>query len=427
MTEIIVNVVLDVLAYWILIFIMQYICSAHIRLSKGMILSCTALNLLVNALFTEFSITCMLALIALTVLIFSVRKGRDLLLFFPAFAIYFVLTVIPQCILEELFPKYDGHVLIGEYSVSLVGLGIDIALLTVLIILRHVLLKYESTIGLNTKEILGCIALLFFALIDVALLISTSRSGMRPFFSCLWKTIFVSAFVFSLGYYLFSLIEHRVRIYRQSISRSEQEYLQVQLDSLQDIRENEAQVKHLRHDLSNHLSVIQSLCEDGNYEEIKSYTQRLRNDIVLTGSDVLTGNKVADLVVSSKRKTAEAHHIDFTFTGSLQYLTAMEPPDICGLLSNAYDNAIEACLSLEQPYIRTEVSSTRNYTVIRIVNSVSEKISVRGNHVATTKKDKLSHGYGIDIMKRIAHKYNGSCTVSSSETEFTVKIVLLNS
>lgn len=146
----------------------------------------------------------------------------------------------------------------------------------------------------------------------------------------------------------------------------------------------------------------------------------------MSGNKISTGNKAADFIIHSKCKTAEAHHIDFTFNGSLEQLQAVAPPDICGLLANAYDNAIESCLTQENPYISTVVSSTRNYTVIQITNSVSRKVSVRGNRIPTTKKDKLSHGYGIDIMKRIAHKYSGSCTLYSDEETFAVKITLLN-
>lgn len=127
----------------------------------------------------------------------------------------------------------------------------------------------------------------------------------------------------------------------------------------------------------------------------------------------------------AKMKICEEHGIAFTFQGSLSGFDALEAPDICGLLSNAYDNAIEACLPQEKAYIHTKVSTTRNYTVVQIVNSVEKKVSLHGNHAATTKGDKKSHGYGIDIMKRIASKYNGSCTMHCDGQEFSVKIVVL--
>lgn len=425
----IIGITVNVIEYWILIFMMQYICSAHMKLTKKNIILCTVASVLLNFFcflsnqwYTEFL---MFALIALTVLLLSSRKIYDLLLFFPAFALYLILSIIPEAILHELLPSLKGSFVIDGYTVKIAGLVIDALLFFILILLRHILLKYETTVYLSTKEVLGCIGLLFFSLIDVALLMSVNQSDMQPVYYYLWKIIFAGAFLFSTAFYLFSLIDARVRVYRQALTRSETEYLRVQLDSLQDVKENETQIAHLRHDLQNHLTVIQSLCDEGNYEEIKNYTKQLGSNIVLTGSNVLTGNKVADLVIRSKLKTAKEHDIDFTFTGSLEHMAAMDDSDICGLLANAYDNAIEACLSQEHPYIHTTVSTTRHYTVIKIANSVDKKVSVRGNRIPTTKKDKHSHGYGIDIMNRIAHKYSGNCTLHSSENEFTVKIVLL--
>ncbi len=403
---------------------MQYICSATMKWNRNTILFFTVINIVLNTLFMKYALINMPILIALTVLVLSSRKVHDLLLFFPAFAIYFVFTIIPESIIKQLFPRFNSHILVNGEPLSLVSVAIDIFLLSSLILLGHTLQKYETTVHLSTKEILGCIGLFFFSFIDVGLLMAVEKSSMIPAFYYLWKFIFVAAFVLSLGGYLYSLIETRKRIYRQALSYNETEYLRLQLDSLQDIKENEEQIKHLRHDLNNHLIMIQSLCEEGNYEEVQKYTKHLRNDIVLAGSNVLTGNKVADLIVRSKLKEATEHDIEFTFSGSLEGLSTMEAPDICGLLANAYDNAIEACLTQQNPYIHTKVSTTRNYTVIQITNSIPHKISIRHNRIATTKQ-KDSHGYGIEIMNKIAHKYNGSCTLHSSEKELTVKIVLL--
>lgn len=124
-------------------------------------------------------------------------------------------------------------------------------------------------------------------------------------------------------------------------------------------------------------------------------------------------------------KICEERGIDFTFTGALSGFDALDAPDICSLLSNAYDNAIEACMSQENAYIRTTVHTTPNHTAIQIVNSVSKKVSIRNNRAASSKRDKAAHGYGIDIMRRIAYKYGGSCTLHCDKREFTVKIVVL--
>lgn len=424
------EIVINVMEYWILLLIMQYLCSAQMILSRKRVFICT-LAVAVSSFLMYLSpyhypVILLPLLIGLTVLWLSRRKCRDLLLFFPTLALYMLLTVIPESMLEELFPTYQFEYDLNGTPLRLHGLATDLALLCLLLLLGRALRKYETKFRLTAGETLGSIALLLFSLIDVPLLMAVNRSNMRPPFSWIWKIIFVGSFICGAAYYFFCLTESRLRVYRQSLSRCETEYLQAQLDSLQDIRENENQVRQLRHDLQNHLDVIRSLCEEGNYEDVKNYTGQLIENIQPGGSRIMTGNQAADLIIRSKQKTAEARGITFTFSGSLEQLAAMAAPDICGLLANAYDNAIEACLSQKSPFIRTAVSSTRNHTVIQIDNSVSHRVPVRGNQIPTSKKDKLSHGYGIHIMKRIALKYDGSCQFHSDDEMFTVKITLLN-
>lgn len=425
MSYLMIDVVRNEMAYWLLILILQYICSVDLKLNKRNCLICTLITLPIFIFFSKYALLCMPLLIIVTVLLFSSRKWHNILLIFVSFGFYLIFTIIPDCFLTELFPVLSTPVMIGTYPLSLTGVIIDIVLLTALLILRYVLLKYETSLRLNSKEIFASVGLFFFLMVVGGFLVNTNFAVMKPVFVVIWKVLYLGAFLLSIGYYLFSLITSRVRIYRQTLARTEAEYLRLQLDALQDVKENEALVKQLRHDLNNHLAIIQSLCEEGNYDEIRTYTEHLRNDIVLPGSSILTGNKVADLVIHSKMKSAREQNIDFSFSGSLAHLSSLDPPDICGLLANAYDNAIEVCLTQKNPYIRTTVSSTRNYTVIRIVNSVVRKIPIRSNRIATTKKEKDSHGYGIDIMHRIARKYKGHCTLFCNDSEFCVKIVLL--
>lgn len=430
MSSILIQTAMNLMEYWILIFLMKYVCSAHINLSRINMIICSCIAIfgtIIAFLFSgPYNMLCnMVIIITLTVLLFSQKRLSDLLRFFPAFSIYFTLTVAPEGMLEELIPKPHVTFVFQDYSLTLISIITDVVLLIFLIILRYLLTKYRTTLHFSAKEVFGSIALLFFSFIDVALIMLLNRSNLKPISYYGYMTIFLGGFVFSVGYYLYSLFESRIRIYRQSIARSETQYLQLQLDSLQDVKENEEHVRRMRHDLASHLAIIKSLCEEGNYEEVRKYTEQLSDNAIPSNNRILTDNKVADLVVGSKMKVCEEHGITFTFEGSLKNLKVMTAPDICGLFANAYDNAIEACLPQSEAYIHTKVSTTRNYTVIQIINSVEKRVTIRSNSAATTKKDKKAHGYGIDIMKGIAHKYNGSCTLRCDDHEFEVKIVLL--
>lgn len=421
----------NLIEFWILLLLMQYICAAHISLSRRNVvissiihISLAALDIMLLPENINFLISTPISIMA-AVLLFSRKKWGDLLRFFPALAVYFVLTMVPEAILAQIMPAFRIMIPVSVYEVSLIGLVTDIALFMILIFLRYFLVKYQFILHFRMREIIGCIALLFFSFMDVALIAWVYHRDFEPLKHYAYLTLFVGAFLCSVVYYFYGLFASRVQVYQQRLSRSEIEYLQLQLDALQGVKENEEQVKKMRHDINSHLAVIKSLCEEKNYEEVRKYTEQLNHDAIFSSGKILTGSHVCDMIVNSKMKICEEHNITFTFEGSLTNIKNITDPDICGLLSNAYNNAIEACLPQKDAYIHTKVNTSRNYTVIQIANPIEKKVSIRGNRIPTTKGDKKSHGYGIEIMQQIAKKYNGSCSLHSTDTEFEVKIVLL--
>lgn len=425
------SIFVSTMSYWILLFIMIYICSAQINLSRTRILICTGAAVVyygVEYLALSDRIWDALAtplLIALTVLVFSTRRLKDLLLFFPAMTLYTMVTIMPECLLEELHPAFTKRIQFSDFSYTYMSVVFDLILLAVLLYLRKLLKKYDTIMPLRPKEVVGCFGMLFFCFIDIALLMGLNEINTAPVYHYIWLTILVGFFLLGIGYYLYNLVDTRVQFYRQTLTKNDTEYLKLQLETLQNSKENEEHVKRMRHDLKNHLEIINTLCEEERYEELREYTASLNKEAASLGNIIFTGNEIADMVLRSKMKLAMDHNISFEFNGTLEALKKLEAPDICGLLSNAYDNALDACASIPNAYIRTRVSTTPNYTVIQITNPVLEKVHIRNNRVGTTKKEPHDHGYGMEIMKRIARKYHGECLFECTDTEFEVKIRLL--
>ena len=375
---------------------------------------------------TDLDFYCMFPLLILTVPVLSTQPFKDLPLLLLALVFYIVLTVMPQSLLEELHPAFAKQIHFSEYSFTYLSRAIDILLLAALIYLRKLLAKYETILPLSKKEIAGCLGVLFFCFVDIGLLMGLKERDSSPLYHYIWLTILVGFFLLGAGYYFYNLIDTRVIFYKQTLTKNDTEYLKLQLESLQNSKENEDHVKRMRHDLKNHLTIINTLCEEERYEELRKYTTALNQEAASMGNYIFTGNDIADMVLRSKMQLASSRNILFEFDGTLEALRNLDAPDICGLLSNAYDNALEACADIPDAYIRTKVSTTPNYTVIQITNPVKQKVPIHNNSATTTKvEEKHTHGYGMDIMKRIACKYRGHCTFECSEEEFTVKIRLL--
>lgn len=419
----------NLMEYWIFILLLQYVCAADLNLCRRNCSIGTALSavfLAAAAIFApEAAYPAMLLAVLLTLLLFSRNRLSAVFRLIPAFALYFSLTVIPAAMLEILFEEIKKAVItVEDYSQSVISVVIDVIFLALLIALRRGIKKYHITVYFRTREVLGSLALLCFTFIDGQLLALMNLQKHKPLMHYTYAAIFGTAYIFSVVYYMYTVAETWRRVYRQTKIRTETEYLKLQLAALQDTKENEEQIRRMRHDLNRHLAVMKTLCDEGKYDEVCRYAGQLCRESISSGS-IATGNEIGDLVAGQKKKLCEEHGIEFTFEGILNGMENMEAPDICGLLANAYDNAIEACLTQNNAYVRTKVNTTRNYTVIEIANPVEKKVPVHKNKIPTSKRDKSSHGYGIEIMKQIVRKYGGSCTFRCDDKEFGVKIVLM--
>ena len=419
----------NVLTYWIFILLLRYICSAHINLNRTKAILCSGVSGAIFAISAligneDAGFYAMFALVLLTILIFSSHRLKDLLLFPPALILYIILTIMPISLLEELHPVFSNRIFLSGTDYTYVSLTIDIVLFLLLLYLHKILTRYDIILPLSRKEIAGCFGVLFFCFVDIGLLMALNTRNISSVYYYIWLVILIGFFVCGVGYYFYNLVDTRVRFYKQTLSKNDTEYLKLRLETLQQNKENEEHVKRMRHDLKNHLVIINTLCEEGRYEELRNYTATLSEEAASIGNQILTGNEIADMVINSKMELALQRNITFDFNGSLEGLRRLDAPDICGLLSNAYDNALEATLPDTGACIRTEVNTTANFLVIRISNPVTAKVPIEGNRLSTTKTERHSHGYGTDIMRRIAAKYKGNCAFECTDTEFTVKIRL---
>lgn len=139
-----------------------------------------------------------------------------------------------------------------------------------------------------------------------------------------------------------------------------------------------------------------------------------------------TGNGIADALLTDKQRIAASNNTSIIFHGSIPQ-NGLAPTDLCVILGNTVDNALEACEKLPSGIQRT-VSITCNcssgFLFLSIQNPTMEKVPVHDNRVATTKSDKTLHGFGLLSLHSVVKKYDGSVKLYTTENRFAVNIDL---
>lgn len=181
-----------------------------------------------------------------------------------------------------------------------------------------------------------------------------------------------------------------------------------------------------RHDFNNHISCIDMLLQMENIPKARGYIQNLTNNWDKNDFNIDTGNEIASAVINQKAVQAKKLKIDFLVSGQIDERLNIEDMDLCALLSNSLDNAIEAAKQV--PEIRNKkieiVFSHKNKSMlIKVRNSVKENIETK-EQLITTKKDRRRHGIGMMSMQTTVSKYGGILEWQCEDYEFQLNIEL---
>lgn len=186
------------------------------------------------------------------------------------------------------------------------------------------------------------------------------------------------------------------------------------------------EVRKIWHDFNNHISCIDMLLQMNNVEKARSYIEHMNASCQTTYMGINIGNEIADVVINQKYMLAKEQDISLKVSGQLDENLCMNQMDLCALLSNGLDNAIEACHEIEDltsRKIELFLEGYKNYLHIDINNSV-KKEAMNNDKLVTTKKDKSRHGIGMLSMTTIVEKYGGQLEWKYEHNQFRLSITL---
>lgn len=191
--------------------------------------------------------------------------------------------------------------------------------------------------------------------------------------------------------------------------------------------EKNRQLKKLVHDEKNFLLGVVGYLKNNKVEQAIAELEQQVDQLVSNVTDY-TGNIALDTVLSAKVDKARQHGITLRPAMALYGEIHVDFLDLVLILGNALDNAIEAASQVaeDKRVIYLSMRLQDDFLVLEVRNPVQEHIDIQDNQIATSKADSTLHGYGLDNMKMLTEKYNGSLVLECEEAEFAVKILLEN-
>jgi len=229
----------------------------------------------------------------------------------------------------------------------------------------------------------------------------------------------IAALIFILLEYLLQRImkreEDKTIIYQNKLMKQ-------QMDEIENIYMT---MRGWRHDYHNHLQSLKGFLSLNKVEQMKDYLNELETDLDSIDTLYHSGNLQLDSILNAKLAIAEKGQIRIHCDASIPPQLHVSDLDLCVILGNLLDNAIESCRKINDPderFIRVYIGILKKQLYISITNATSETVKQRTDHYFTTKRG--DHGHGLKRVDQVVKKYDGYLNRQNEPGVFATEIVL---
>lgn len=178
--------------------------------------------------------------------------------------------------------------------------------------------------------------------------------------------------------------------------------------------------KKSMHDYKHNIANLMSLANNNDIEGIKQYLQSENKLLSKKLFYYKTGNDTVDTILNIKQRAAESKGITFIITAEIPDNCIVKSAHFASILGNLLDNAIEASIDEESPFVEVKIKPVKSYLMI----VVSNKCTKSNIELKTTKSDKQLHGIGINSVKQTVKEYKGTFLTDHTDGIFNAEIMI---
>lgn len=229
-------------------------------------------------------------------------------------------------------------------------------------------------------------------------------------------------FTFIITWIILSLLINVIA--KQHLSNTStmlQNQVEIQIRHYDKLEKLNNEMRSFKHDYTNHLYSLRSLIQMNENEDAITYIEKLLNANQHSRHSFCTGNKLADAILTDKSDILnEKTKIDYQGIIS----PTIDNLHLCIILTNALDNAIEACNELSSPStISITAQERQGYFVMSIINPTANNETFY-DIPATSKQDSEHHGMGLTNIRSVVETYDGQMQVHCESHVFELSIAL---
>lgn len=209
---------------------------------------------------------------------------------------------------------------------------------------------------------------------------------------------------------------------------STQHKIRMEQEKYEANRVNYDELRAMRHELKNYTFYVKALLDAKRYDELSDFLEhaQISKNKALNSYDC--GNYIIDVIMNHEINAAREQGVSVSPEILVPHQLPIADEDLCSLLSNLMDNAIEAAAASGKPnpYVHITIRPKQEYLFIHQENSVSDDIPAsRRLSLETTKKENRElHGIGTRIIRKIVESYGGSVKYAMADGQMITNVML---
>lgn len=227
---------------------------------------------------------------------------------------------------------------------------------------------------------------------------------------------------------IFYLYEKILTFYEEKIKNNIlEEQINAYHQQFELMQQTQEKMRSLRHDMRNHIKLLNNYISSGNFEQAKVFLQQVSENVLPGSASVDTGNPDIDSILNYMINEAKSQDIKVSTKMSIPEQINIPAFDINVILSNLLTNAIEASEKVADKLISISLKASKGILFINIqnhYNGITKDKKGAFQLPATTKKDHKLHGIGLTNVRQIVEKYNGEMDIAHDGSLFTVSLFL---
>lgn len=195
----------------------------------------------------------------------------------------------------------------------------------------------------------------------------------------------------------------------------------------------EAEISKIKHDMENVALTTTTLLQEHDYAKLEKHFSQIINDLQVT--DILhtdIKNVYLNAIIQQKytKCTRKIKNVNFTCAADETFrkkeeIANIDIIDLCTIIANLLDNAIEAYIECNDYDIRINLDYINNSYRIEISNTIKGSVLSGNKTLKTSKSDTKNHGIGIKSVKSRAEKYNGKTQFTEENGQFVARVWLM--